>query len=119
MNSSRVSRFPGRVGHLVDIAAQDRRQVGVDHRGVAAPDQLHQRADLVADRHLGEADLAGDRRDPRLVVGEAKAVQQHDGHGPEAGVEGGLQAGAGGASSSGRSTAPSTLIRSSISTTRV
>ncbi len=81
---------------LVDIAAQDRRQVGVDHRGVAPSDQLHQRADLVADRDLSEADLAGDRRHPRLVVGEAKAVEQHDGHGAEAVVEGGLQACAGG-----------------------
>jgi hypothetical protein len=85
-----------RVRHLVDIAAQDRRQVGVDDRGVAAPDQLHQRADLMADRHLGEADLAGDRRHPRLVVGEAKAVQQHDGHGAEALVEDLLETGASG-----------------------
>ena len=34
--------------HPVDIAAQDRRQIGVDHGGVAAADQLHQRAHLVA-----------------------------------------------------------------------
>ena len=33
--------------HAVDIAPQDRRQVGVDHGGVAARDQLHQRAHLV------------------------------------------------------------------------
>jgi hypothetical protein len=81
--------------HPVDIAAQDRREVGVDHRGVAAADQLHQRADLVTDRDLGEANLARDRRDLRLVVGEPKAVQRHDGNGPEAGVEGGLQPRAG------------------------
>ena len=30
----------------IDIAAQDRREIGVDHGGVAAADQLHQRADL-------------------------------------------------------------------------
>ncbi len=41
-----------------DVAPQDRRQIGVDHRGVAAADQLHQRRDLVADRDLREADLA-------------------------------------------------------------
>ena len=49
-------------GDLVDIAAQDRRQIGVDHGRVAAADQLHQRADLVDDRDLGEADLARQRR---------------------------------------------------------
>ena len=81
-----------RIRDLVHIAAQDRREVGVDHRRVASPDQLHQRADLVADRDLGEADLARDGRDPRLVVGEAEAVQQHDGDGAEAFVERRLQA---------------------------
>ena len=43
---------------LVDIAAQHRREIGVDHAGVAAADQLDQRLDLVAGRDLGEADLA-------------------------------------------------------------
>ena len=43
---------------LVDIAAQHRRQIGVDDAGVAAADQLDQRLDLVAGRDLGEADLA-------------------------------------------------------------
>ena len=42
-------------GHLLDVAAQDRRQVGIDHRGVAAADQLHQRADLVRHADLREA----------------------------------------------------------------
>jgi hypothetical protein len=54
-------------GHLVDVAAQDRRQVGVDHGGVAARHQLHQRADPVRHRHLGEADLARDARHRRFV----------------------------------------------------
>ncbi len=31
---------------LVDVAPQHRREIGVDHRGVAAPDQLDQRLDL-------------------------------------------------------------------------
>ena len=35
-----------RVRHPVDVAPQDRREVGVDHGGVAAADQLHQRRDL-------------------------------------------------------------------------
>ena len=51
----------------VDVAAQHRRQIGVDHRRVAAADQLDQRRDLVADRDLGEAELARDLGQPRLV----------------------------------------------------
>ena len=71
-------------GDPVDIAAQDRRQIGVDHGRVAAPDQLDQRRHLMADRDLGEAELAGDRRQPRLMIGEAPAVHQHDGQRVEA-----------------------------------
>ncbi len=75
-------------GHLVDIAAQDRREIGVDHRGIAAADQLHQRRDLVADRDLGEADLPGDGLQALLVVGVAVAVHQQDGDCADALVEG-------------------------------
>ena len=45
--------------HGIDVAAQDRGQVGVGHGGVAAGDDLDQRVHLVADRDLFEADLAG------------------------------------------------------------
>src|SRR3546814_1822502 len=45
--------------HLVDVAAQDRREIGVDHGGVAAAHQLHQRADLVAGRDLGSEERRG------------------------------------------------------------
>ena len=65
-------------GDLVDIAAQDRRQIRVDHGGVAAAHQFHQRADLVRGRDLGEAQLAGDLGDPPLVVGVAIAVHEYD-----------------------------------------
>ena len=63
-----ISRAPELVdvelgGHLRHVAAQDRREIGVDHRGVAAPDQLDQRRDLVAHRDLREAHLARERRD--------------------------------------------------------
>ena len=55
----KYSRTPGICGcDLVDVAAQDRRQVGIDHRRVAAADELHQRADLVRDADLREAGLA-------------------------------------------------------------
>ena len=68
-----------RVADLLDIAAQDRRQVGVDHRGVAARDQLDQRADLVAERDLSEARLARHLADLLLVVLVAVAVHQRHG----------------------------------------
>jgi hypothetical protein len=49
----------------------------IDHGRVAAPDQLHQRAHLMADGDLGEADLAGERR--RLLVRRvAIAVHEDD-----------------------------------------
>ena len=66
--------------HLRHIAPQDRRQIGVDHRGVAAADQLDQRRDFVADRHLREAHVARQRRDLLLVLGIAIGVHEHDRH---------------------------------------
>ena len=43
--------------HLVDIAAQDRRQVSIHHRRVATWNHPQQRADRVAGRNLGEPRL--------------------------------------------------------------
>ena len=82
-------------GDAVDIGAQDRREVGVDHGGVAAPDDLHQRADLVAHRDLGEADLGRDLGHGQLVLVVAVAVHQHDRDRAIAGGERRLQIGAG------------------------
>ena len=70
----------------IDVAAQDRRQVGVDHGGVAPGHQLHQGADLVAGRHLAEAEVAGQAGRHLLVLGVAVAVDERDGHRVEAGV---------------------------------
>ena len=67
-------------GHPLDITAQQRREVGVHDRGVAAADELHQRAGAVAGRYLGEADLARQRRRRLLVRGEAVAVHEDDRH---------------------------------------
>jgi hypothetical protein len=48
--------------HLLHVAAQDGREVGIDHRGVAPADELHHRAGLVMrGADLREADLAGMR----------------------------------------------------------
>ncbi len=71
-------------GHLVDVAAQDRRQIGVHHRGVPARHQPQQRADLVAGRDLGEPGLARQGGQPRLVSGVFPGMQQHDGAGGDA-----------------------------------
>ncbi len=84
----RIAQF---ARHLIHIAPQDRRKVGIHHGGVAPAHQLHQRADLVAHRDLAEADGAGQRRRPALVLGKAVAVHEHDGDRAEALVEGILQ----------------------------
>ncbi len=70
-------------GHLVHVTAQDRRQVRVDHGGVAPRHQFDQRADLVGAADLAEAGLACRRRDGPLVGGMAVAVQQDDGDAPQ------------------------------------
>ena len=79
--------------HLIDIAAQQRREVGVDHGGIAAAHELHQRARLVARRNLAEADLPRQRRHRQLVGGEAIAVHEDDRHGADTVVEGRLKQG--------------------------
>ena len=80
-----VGVLPGEGGgDPVDVAPQDRREVGVDHRGVAARHQLHQRRDGVARRHLGKAQRAGEVGHPALVVGKGVGVHEGDGHGVDA-----------------------------------
>jgi hypothetical protein len=67
--------------HLLDIAAQDRRQVGVDHGGVAARHQLHQRAHLVRRADLREAHLARAMRAAACsCAGQRQPCMKHDGH---------------------------------------
>ena len=64
--------------HLADIAGQDRREIGVDHRRVAAPDELDERGGDMAFRDLGKAELARDRADHALVRRIAIGVHEHD-----------------------------------------
>ena len=63
--------------NLPDISPQDRRQIRIHHRRVAAADQLDQRRDLVADRHLRE-DFARQRRDLLFMFGKAIGMHEHD-----------------------------------------
>ena len=67
-----------------DVARQDRREIGVDHRRVAAPDQLDQRRAFVADGDLRKAERARDFRDFALVLGIAVGVHEDDRDGVEA-----------------------------------
>ena len=75
-----IFQFAGHLGH---VPAQDGRQVGVRHGGVAPGDQLHQRAGAMRLRHLGEADGAGDGADLGFVRRVAVAVHADHGGGPE------------------------------------
>ena len=81
--------------HPLDIAMQDRRQIGIHHRGVAAPDQLHQRADLVRDRDLAEADPPRQCGRQPLVFRVPIAMQEADGHRPDTRFKGRCQRRAG------------------------
>ena len=73
---ARIRRQPG--GHAVDVAAENRRQIGVDQRRVAAPDQLDQRRHLVTDRNLRKSKLLRDCGEPRLVSLMLPAVDEQD-----------------------------------------
>ena len=84
MNMSLPRHVPvERRRHPVDVAPQDRRQIGVDDRGVPPAHHLHQRAHPVADRDLREPRRLGERRRPRLVRLVAVAVHEDDGAGAE------------------------------------
>ena len=77
--------------HAVHVAAQDGGEVGVDHGGLAAADELHERAGLVRDGDLGEAGGARQLRHAPLVLRVGVAVHEGDGDGVEAGAAGLLQ----------------------------
>ena len=66
------------VGDLRDVAAKDGREIGVDDGRVAAPDQLDERRNLVADGDLAKADLARDPRRLDLMGGVFIGVHEHD-----------------------------------------
>ena len=78
-----------------NIAAQDRREVGIDHGRIPPRDQLDQRGNAVADRNLPEPHLPRDTGERGLVRRKLPAVHQHDRNGAQPAVERGLQHGAG------------------------
>ena len=79
-------------GHLVHIAPQNGRQVGVHHGGVAPADELHHGAGFVRGAYLREAYFAGQPCGGSFVFGIAVAVHEHHRHAAQALVELGLQA---------------------------
>ena len=71
-------------GHSVDVAAEQRREISVDHGGIAAPDELHQRAHLVTRGNLREAGSAGERSRLAFVLGEGVSMHEDDRDGCDA-----------------------------------
>ncbi len=65
--------------HAVDVAAQNRRQIGIHHRRVAARYELHERTHAVRDGDLREADLPRQRFGREFVRRVPVAVHEHDG----------------------------------------
>src|SRR2546426_12686452 len=70
---------------------EDRRQVGVDHRGIAAADQLHQRADAMRHRDLREPGLPGQLGHLSFMLREAVAEHEDNGDLAKAFLESALQ----------------------------
>ena len=82
------------VRHLHDVAAEERRKIGVDDRGVAAADELDQRRDLVARRDLRESHAAGQCCDLPFVLGPCPGMHEDDRHRADAGFPRRLEVGA-------------------------
>ena len=81
----------------LDISSEQGREIGIDHGGVAAPDEFHQRAHLMAHRDLREAHFVGEARCLALMVWMRISMHEHDGDGVDAlgarGVERGARGG--------------------------
>ena len=80
-----------RGAQAIDIGAQDRREIGVGQRRIAAPDKFDERGDIMAGADLGEAHLGGDPRQRLFMRGMPVAVHQQDRDRTQPPVEGGLQ----------------------------
>ena len=69
---------------LRHVAAQDWREIAVHHGGIAATNELDERRDFMARRHLREAEIARERRDAPLVIAVAVGMHENDGDGADA-----------------------------------
>ena len=76
-----VQRNAGQLGlHLLHVAPQDGREIGIHHRGVAAAHKLHQRARAMRCADLRKARLARQLRRGFFVRRVAPAVHEHNRH---------------------------------------
>ena len=67
-------------GHLLHIAAQDGREIGIDHGGVAAADELHHRAGFMRGADLREADFCRNALGGFFMIGIPVAMHEYDGN---------------------------------------
>ena len=77
--------------HAVHVPAQDGGEAGVDHRGLAAADELHQWAGVVRDGDLGEPGGARQFGHAPLVLRVRVAVHEGDRHRVQSGAVSFLQ----------------------------
>ena len=76
----RIAQSAGKpLAQLAHIPVQHRGKVRVGQRGIAAGDQLHQRAGGMGNRDLPKTNLPGDLRGPPFVLREPVAMQKDDG----------------------------------------
>ena len=87
---SRTSRLPLRAGGFhggcdaIDVTPEQRREIGIDHGGIAAPDEFHERAHLVAGGDVSEPFIARELRRLALMRREGVRMHKDDGNGGDA-----------------------------------
>ena len=92
-HQSRTAAGPRTQGfrYVIHVAAENRREVGIDDSRISPRHQSGQRTRLVARRHLGEPRLAGDLGGPPFMGREPVTVQERDRHPGNSVREGFLQ----------------------------
>ncbi len=84
LHEKEVGHFTKRGGNAVDMAAKDRREVGIDDSRVAAADELQEGRHFMARRDLTKARLTRELGDDALMFGERPGVHEDDGDGVDA-----------------------------------
>ena len=88
-----VQRHARQLGlDLFDIAPQNRREIRIDHGGVATAHELHERAGAMRCADLREACSLGEFGGDLFVLGVAPAMHEHDGHAAQPRIVRGPQA---------------------------
>ena len=79
LHEAQASRLGKARTQTVGVAPKDRREIGVDHSGIAAWDKADEGRDFVADADLREAKLAGDGRETLFMRAILPAMHEDDG----------------------------------------